>query len=227
MTRKTLLAALLLAALPSVAAAEGFNWNATVASDYLYRGIDQNADDPAFQLGAGYGFAGGLYVGAWASNVDFGDGSTDVEVDTFVGWAGDLSDSTSLDVQLIRYNYLNEPSGTDYAYNELIGKLGFAENYTFTLGYTNDYLNVDEDSLYYNLAGSWDFAEHYTFNAGLGYTTIGGPLENFLDYSVGVSRAFGPATVGLSYVGTDGNAEDNFGPDLADDKVLLTIGFGG
>ena len=226
MTRKTLLAALLLAALPGVAAAEGFNWNATIASDYLYRGIDQNDDDPAFQLGAGYGFQGGLYVGAWASSVDFGD-STDVEVDTFVGWAGDLSDSTSLDVQLIRYNYLNEPSGTDYAYNELIGKLGFAENYTFTLGYTNDYLNVDEDSLYYNLAGSWDFAEHYTFNAGLGYTTATGPIENFLDYSVGVSRAFGPATISLSYVGTDDNAEENFGADLAEDKVLLTIGFGG
>jgi len=226
MTRKTLLAALLLAALPGAAAAEGFNWNATLASDYLFRGIDQNDDQPALQFGAGYGFAGGLYVGAWASSVDFGD-STDVEVDTFVGWAGDLSDSTSLDVQLIRYNYLNEPTGTDYAYNELVGKLGFAENYTFTLGYTNDYLNVDEDSLYYNLGGSWDFAEHYTFNAGLGYTTVAGPIENFLDYSVGVSREFGPATVGLSYVGTDGNAEDNFGPDLSEDKVLLTVGFGG
>jgi uncharacterized protein (TIGR02001 family) len=226
MNRKTLLAALLLAALPGAAAAEGFNWNATLASDYLYRGIDQNDDQPALQLGAGYGFENGLYVGAWGSNVDFGN-STDIEIDTFVGWAGDLSDTTSLDVQLVRYNYLNEPRGTDYAYNELIGKLGFAENYTFTLGYTNDYFNAKEDSFYYNLAGSWDFAEHYTFNAGLGYTTATGPIENFLDYSVGVSRAFGPATVSLSYVGTDDNAEDNFGRDLAEDKFLLTVGFSG
>jgi len=227
MTRKTLLAALLLAALPGAAAAEGFTWSATATSDYLYRGIDQNDDQPAFQVGAGYGFANGLYVGAWGSNVDFGDGSTDTEIDTYVGWAGDLSDTTSLDVQLVRYNYLNEPSGTDYAYNELVGKLGFAENYTLTVGYTNDYFNAEEDSFYYNLAGSWEFAEHYTFNAGLGYTTATGPIENFLDYSVGVSRAFGPATIGLSYVGTDDNAEENFGPDLAEDKLLLTIGFGG
>ncbi|GAB3740353.1 TorF family putative porin [Silanimonas algicola] len=232
MNRKTLLAALLLATLPGAAAAEGFNWNATVVSDYLYRGVDQNDDQPALQLGAGYGFANGLYVGTWASNVDFGD-STDIEVDTFVGWAGDLSDTTSFDVQLVRYNYLNEPNGTDYAYNELISKLGFAEDYTFTFGYTNDYFNAGGDSFYYNLAGSWGFAEHYTFSAAVGYTTISGDLkrvdglQNFADYSVGVSREFGPATVALSYVNTDGNAEDNFGPDLAEDKFLLTIGFGG
>ena len=227
MTRNTLLAAALLAALPTAAAAEGFNWNATLASDYLFRGIDQNDDQVAFQAGAGYGFEGGLYVGAWGSNVDFGDGSTDTEIDTFIGWAGDVGETTTLDVQLVRYNYLNEPQGVDYAYNELIGKLGVAENYTFTLGYTNDYLNAGNDSFYYGAAGSWELATDYTFNAGVGYTTIGGPAKNYLDYSVGVSRAFGPATVALSYVGTDGNAEDNFGADNSEDKVLLTIGFGG
>ncbi len=226
MARKSLMVAALLAALPTASFAAGFNWNATLASDYLYRGVDQNDDQPALQLGAGYGFESGLYVGAWGSNVDFGDG-TDTEIDTFIGWAGDLGDTTSLDVQLVRYNYLNEPSGTDYAYNELIGKLGVGENLTFTLGYTNDYLNADETSLYYGAAGSWGFATDYTLNAGVGYTTIGGALDNYLDYSVGVSREFGPATVSLSYVGTDGSAEDNFGDDLTEDKLLLTIGFGG
>ena len=233
MTRKTLLVGALLAVLPTAAFAEGFNWNATLASDYLYRGIDQNDDQPALQLGAGYGFSNGLYIGAWGSNVDFGDGSTDIEIDTFIGWSGELSDAGSLDVQLVRYNYLNEPNGTDYAYNELITKVGFAENYTFTFGYTNDYFNAGDNSFYYNLGGSWGFAEHYTFNAGVGYTTIHGDLktvgglENFVDYNVGVSRAFGPATVSLGYVGTNGAAEDNFGPDNSENKVLLTVGFSG
>ncbi len=226
MTRKTLLVGALLAVLPTAAFAEGFNWNATVASDYLFRGIDQNDDQPALQLGAGYGFANGLYVGTWGSSVDFGD-TTDVEVDTFVGWNGELSDAASIDVQLVRYSYFGEPRGADYAYNELITKLGLGENYTLTLGYTNNYLNADEDSLYYAANGSWTFASHYTLNAGVGYTTIAGPLENYVDYSIGVSRAFGPATVSLGYVGTNGAAEDNFGPDNSEDKVLLTIGFGG
>lgn len=226
MTPKSLLAAALLAALPATSFASSFNWNATLASDYLYRGIDQNDDQPAIQLGAGYAFEGGFYVGAWGSNVDFGDG-TDTEIDTFIGWAGDVAEGATLDVQLVRYNYLNEPSGVDYAFNELISKLSVGENYLFTLGYTNDYLNIDETSLYYGVGGSWGFAEHFTFNANIGYTTIGGPLDNYVDYGLGVSRAFGPATVTLSYIGTSNAAEEIFNEDMAEDKILLTIGFGG
>lgn len=84
MTRKTLLVGALIAILPTAALAEGFSWNATLASDYIYRGIDQNDDQPALQLGADFGFANGFYVGAWGSNVDFGD-STNIEIDTYRG----------------------------------------------------------------------------------------------------------------------------------------------
>lgn len=47
MARKSLMVAALLAALPTASFAAGFNWNATLASDYIYRGIDQNDDQPA------------------------------------------------------------------------------------------------------------------------------------------------------------------------------------
>lgn len=154
MTRKTLLVGALIAILPTAALAEGFSWNATLASDYIYRGIDQNDDQPALQLGADFGFANGFYVGAWGSNVDFGD-STNIEIDTYVGWAGALGDNSTLDVKLTRYNYLNEPTGVDYAYNELITTVGLGETYSFTLAYTNDYLNADLDSVYAGVAGSW------------------------------------------------------------------------
>ena len=92
------------------------------ASDYMFRGVSQSDDHPALQLGADYSFASGFYVGVWGSNVDFGD-STDAEIDTFIGWNGDVADGVNLDVMLNRYNYVNEPSDVDYAYNELIGKV--------------------------------------------------------------------------------------------------------
>ena len=226
MIRKTLLVGALLAALPAAAFAEGFNWNATLASDYLYRGVDQNDDKPALQLGAGYDFGNGFYIGAWGSNVDFGD-STDIEIDTFVGWAGDVADGTTLDVQLVRYNYLNQPSDTSYEYNELIGTLSFAEQYDITLGYTNNYFNEGDRSLFVALGSSFDVGNEFSLDTGIGYTAVDGPYENYVDYRIGLSRAFGPATFGLGYVGTNGAAERNFDADATENKILLTIDFEG
>ena len=115
----------------------------------------------------------------------------------------------------------------DYAYNELIGKLTFAENYSATLGYTNDYLNTSTDSIYAALGGSWDVGAGVNLTAGVGYTTVEGPEDGYLDYSVGANRDFGPVNIGLSYVGTDGTAEDLFGDDNTEDKVVLTFSVGG
>lgn len=224
----------LLSLLPMAAQAQeedesGFNWNAAATSEYMFRGISQTDDHPAIQAGAGYSWSNGLYIGAWASNVDFGD-DTDAEVDTFIGWNGDLSDSVNLDVQLVRYNYLGEPDGTDYAYNELIGKLSFAENYSVTLGYTNDFLNSDTDSIYTAVGGSWEVGKGINLTAGLGYTTVDNAVsseDGYLDYSIGVNRDFGPVNIGLGYIGTDNSGESIFGEDNAEDKFVLTFAVGG
>ncbi len=229
--RKHLISIALLALMPLAAQAQeddgsGFNWNAAATSEYMFRGISQTDDGPALQAGAGYSFSNGFYVGGWASNVDFGE-STDAEIDTFVGWNGDLNDNFNLDVQLVRYNYVGEPDGVDYAYNELIGKVSFAENYSATLGYTNDFLNSDTDSFYGAVGGSWTVGNEVNLTAGLGYTTVQGPEDGYLDYSVGVNRDFGPVNIGLGYIGTDSSGEDLFGEDNAEDKFVLTFAIGG
>ena len=229
--RKHLISMALLALMPLAAQAQeddgsGFNWNAAATSEYMFRGISQTDDHPAIQAGAGYSFSNGFYVGGWASNVDFGE-STDAEIDTFVGWNGDLNDTFNLDVQLVRYNYIGEPDGVDYAYNELIGKVSFAENYSATLGYTNDFLNTDTDSFYGAVGGSWAVGNEVNLTAGLGYTTVQGPEDGYLDYSIGVNRDFGPVNIGLGYIGTDSSGEDLFGKDNAEDKFVLTFAVGG
>ncbi len=229
--RKQLISMALLALMPLAAQAQeddgsGFNWNAAATSEYMFRGISQTDDHPAIQAGAGYSFSNGFYVGGWASNVDFGE-STDAEIDTFVGWNGDLNENLNLDVQLVRYNYVGEPDGVDYAYNELIGKVSFAENYSATLGYTNDFLNSDTDSFYGAVGGSWAVGNEVNLTAGLGYTTVQGTEDGYLDYSVGVNRDFGPVNIGLGYIGTDSSGEDLFGEDNAEDKFVLTFAIGG
>jgi hypothetical protein len=200
--RKQLISLALLALMPLAAQAQdeddsGFNWNAAATSEYMFRGISQTDDHPAIQAGAGYSWSNGLYVGAWASNVDFGE-DTDAEVDTF--------------------------------YNELIGKLSFAENYSATLGYTNDFLASETDSIYVAVGGSWEVGNDINLTAGLGYTTVDEDLsseDGYLDYSIGVNRDFGPVNIGLGYIGTDNSAENLFGKDNAEDKFVLTFAIGG
>lgn len=199
------------------------SWNAAVTSDYRFRGLSQTDGKPALQLGIDYGFENGLYVGAWGSNVDFGD-STDAEVDTYIGWNRDLSDSANLDLQLVRYNYINQPSDTDYAYSEFIAKLSLHEQYGIQLGYTNGYFNESLDSLYLGLDGSWGIGNGFNLTASAGYTTVSGAdYEDYADYSLGVNRDFGPVNVGLVYVGTDSSGKTNFA-ETADETVVLTIG---
>lgn len=232
--RKQLISLALLALMPLAAQAQdeddsGFNWNAAATSEYMFRGISQTDDHPAIQAGAGYSFSNGIYLGAWASNVDFGE-DTDAEVDTFVGWNGDLNDTVNLDVQLVRYNYVGEPDGVDYAYNELIGKVTFVENYSVTLGYTNDFLASDTDSIYAAVGGSWDVGNDINLTAGLGYTTVDEDLsseDGYIDYSIGVNRDFGPVNIGLGYIGTDNSGENLFGKDNAEEKFVLTFAIGG
>jgi uncharacterized protein (TIGR02001 family) len=89
MTKTVGAAALALSALSGAAQAEDreFSWsvNAAGTSDYVFRGVSQTDEQPAFQAGidASYGI---FYIGAWGSNVDsdFVGGSS-AEIDFYAG----------------------------------------------------------------------------------------------------------------------------------------------
>src|SRR5256885_17137169 len=79
--RKSILSVSVAAALlvPGLAAAQAaapspLTGNATLISDYRFRGISQTYQKPAFQGGFDYAHASGLYAGNWNSNVSQGAG---------------------------------------------------------------------------------------------------------------------------------------------------------
>ena len=59
--------------LPNFAAAD-LSATVGVVSDYTFNGVSQTDNAPALQLGLDYG-TDDFYVGTWASNVEWGDGS--------------------------------------------------------------------------------------------------------------------------------------------------------
>ncbi len=185
----------------------------TFASDYRFRGISQNLNDPVLQLATTYYTDSGLYLGIAGSNVEFGgDVGANLEVDLYGGWTGELTDGLTGDVQLIRFNY----PGTDLpiAYTELTGKLTYS-GFSGLIGYSNDVFNSNETGIYYNLGYSLLVADEFNVAASVGYYNLDDVADfggGIVDKSIGVSRVIGDSlTVGISYVNTNGAFENIYG----------------
>jgi uncharacterized protein (TIGR02001 family) len=101
---------------PQAASDFAYAVNAGVASDYVFRGVDQTH-------GGVEGFAGvdlsdrQVYAGVWTSNADFrsfGDRRTYDETDAYAGWRPSLQ-GFDLDLGAVYYGYLGQPGNVDYA----------------------------------------------------------------------------------------------------------------
>lgn len=195
----------------------------TFVSDYRFRGISQNLNNPALQLSTTYSTDSGVYFGIFGSNVDFGGNiGANLEVDLYGGWSGELADGLTGDLQLIRYNYPGDD--VPLAYTELVGKLSYS-GFSGTVGYSNDVFNTNETGIYYNLGYSMMVAEEYNLAASVGYYNLDDPTDyggGIVDKSIGVSRAFGPLTVGISYVDTN-NGFDNVYGETNDNQFVFSM----
>ena len=225
--------AVVLSALPfAVSAQEAeeasspFSWSVAATSDYVFRGASQTDESPALQAGLTWTAESGFYVGAWASNVDFGAGGPDVELDTYIGYSTDLGDEfVNLDVMLNRYNYLGG-NGSDLAYNELISKLTFDGSFAVTAAYTNDVWASGEDGWYFNAAKSFSLPADFSLDVSVGKSLFDSSVaRDYTDWGVALGKAWGNFSATLGYVGTDSDGEINFG-ELADDRVVLTLTYG-
>ena len=166
LTRTAALAASALGALaiglaPAVSAQE-FSGNVTLVSDYSFRGQSQTGRDAAIQGGFDLGFDSGFYIGTWASNVNFGpysDGAdptyTSMELDLYAGFGGEMSEGSTWDVSIIRFEYPNE-GAADYI--ELALAFSFGD---FSVGanYSPEYLGEGGDTFLYPYVG-------YSFASG-------------------------------------------------------------
>lgn len=205
------------------APASSVSWEISAVSDYLFRGASQTDEKPTAQASLTWTAASGVYVGGFASGVDFGTDSPDVEVDYFIGYGVDVSDKVNLDILLNRYTY---PGASEMAYNELITTATIAENWAVSIGYTNDVWGSGTDGWYYGLSHDWSLPNDFTLSANVGRSVFrdSAVAEDYTDWGIGVSRSVGPAEVSLGYYGVDGTGRDNFG-NLADNRVLLSVKF--
>jgi uncharacterized protein (TIGR02001 family) len=221
--KKTLLAlaaATAATALPGVAFADGLSFNVGAVTDYRYRGISQSRLKPALQGGADY-TAGGLYLGAWGSTIkwikDAGTiagadaGSTNVEIDLYGGYKGEITKDLTYDVGGLYYLYsgnkIKSLGGNNADTFELYGALTYGPaTLKYSHAVTHTFGNFDsKNSFYLDLSASFDVGG-VTITPHVGYQKIKGPVDpvgTYTDYSLTASKDVSGLVVSAAIVGTD------------------------
>ena len=186
------------------------------SSDYAWRGYSQTDEEMAISGSLDYSHASGFYLGAWASNIDFGSTSS-MEVDVYAGFGGDIADSgVSYDLGVLRYMY---PSEGNLNWNEYYGSLSYSF-FTAFVGFTDEYAGTDNrDATYYNFSGAYDLGDSgISLAAAVGYYDIDGANADYTDWSIGASTEAAGFGLDLSYIDTD---VDN--DKLADSRIVFTV----
>lgn len=212
-------------AFPSVSmaddAASPLAFNVGAVTDYRFRGISQSRKKPAIQGGIDYALPGGFYVGTWASSIlwikDYG-GKTNLELDLYGGYKGEIQKDFTYDVGLLQYAYIgNKLSDTgllkDGNTTELYGAMTYGPvigkvSYSLTNLFGNYNFGSDKDtkgSYYVELAGTFDLGSGFSLTPHIGFQGVSHlAVANYTDYSLTVVKDLGSGfSVSLAAIGTD------------------------
>lgn len=198
------------------------DWSLTVTNDYVWRGISQTNQGPALQGSLRYTTPVGVYVGAWTSNVDYGKGDPDHEIDGLIGYKTALGDKVELDVVLGRYFY---PGASHLNWTELTSTATLAETYFVAVSYSNDNWATGTDGGHASVGANWALPKDFVISAVVGrsFFNTGTGLKDYTDWSLGLNKTFGPLTLGVAYTGADRHGQHNAGrAELADKRVVIT-----
>lgn len=162
------------------------SFNVGVVNEYRYRGLGQTRGKPALQGGVDYAHSSGLYVGTWASTINWikdNSTSTDpvkggVEVDIYGGYKFEAA-GLGFDVGYLRYEYsgntldkafgggVYKNANTDEVYAAVTAGPVTAK-YSYSLGNLFGYYNFTDGkqttgSNYLDLSATFDLGNGMTF----------------------------------------------------------------
>ena len=226
--KKALVLAVALA-LPGIASAEDvplpISANVTFATDYIFRGISQT--DEKFAVQGGFDWASestGIYIGTWASNVDFGS-DTSVELDVYGGWTKSWGD-WGLDLGYLHYDYPGESSlNTDELY---VGGSWKWVSAKYSYAISDELFGVldAKGSEYLSIAAAYTLPMGLTLGGSWGMTRLSGSTGNvandtndYDDYKIYAGYSYTGLDFELGWTDTD---IDNPAP-VAEDRVYFLV----
>ena len=220
----------------------GFEAEIGLVSEYVDRGISNSDGNPALQGGISYSIDTGIgdsaaYVGFWGSSVDFDDGGeATVELDWYFGLAGSVPGTElAWDIGGAYYTYPGAGSSLNYDYWEipvvLSHPLGEAVTIKGSYYFSPEYFGDAGQAHYLNAGLSWNIPLEpvtVTLSAATGHQWIEdnawAGVEDYQDWSAGVSVGYEAINVGLTYTDTNLSKSECFaGTNVCDPKVVLRV----
>lgn len=202
--------------LMSVSAAAEVTGNIGATSNYLWRGVTQTQDAVAVQGGLDFEHESGLYLGTWASNVDFDD-ETSYEINFYAGYAGSIGDEFGYDISYLYYAYPDSESSVDFG--ELTAAISwrwFSLSYSQVVNADSDVASepLDNTDMSYIDAGvSFPLSETLSISAHYGYSsgdvvTAWFDTSNYADYSISLNKETDFGAISFMVSDTDLNGDD-------------------
>ena len=224
MQKSKLMVAVLGALIAAPAMADSpFSGNVTLASQYLYRGVQQTDGGGAIQGGFDYANPNGVYVGVWASNISWlttvqgytGHGDS-LELDTYAGYSGSFATDYTYNVGVLRYNYggtRDTATVVNADTNEIYGSIGWktiSAKYSRSTGDLFGY-GGSSGSGYLEVNGTYTLAgPGVDLSAHIGKQNVAGTYQgasndqySYKDYNVAVAKDFGGYTFKVLVSKTD------------------------
>ena len=224
-----------------------FTFSIAGATDYSYRGISQTQRQVAVQPSFTYetpavseNVALSAYVGAWGSNVYFGNTNpTIAEIDLIAGLRlKALNDKLTGDLGYIRYNYLGAPADLFYDFNEF----GLVLGYDFGVASIQGALRYSPN-FYANSGIAWykwgqvTVPIPYTFNENVAFklygaignqyverfTNYGISNNNYWDWQIGFAATVYGVDLPIAYIDTNLDVAGCANTMNCDARAVFTI----
>jgi uncharacterized protein (TIGR02001 family) len=177
-----------------------FSGDATVVSDYRYRGVSLSQGNPEAQLSVGYDHPDGWYAGGFLSGAKLYGINTE-QVVAYAGYSGQVLSGLSWDSGVSSTSFLQ---ASDDNYREVFVGVT-AENYSARIYYSPNYFELYARTIYVEFNAVYPLQDKLQLLAHAGVlhpidVSNGSPSSSRLDYRFGINTNVADWNVQLAWV---------------------------
>jgi uncharacterized protein (TIGR02001 family) len=177
----------------------------TGTTNYVGRGYTKTQNGYAIQGNLDYQHESGVYLGASASNVNFGDRDFDdsarAEITPYLGYTHKLTDDWRVDVQWTRYLYDGKIFGRQADYNEFYALLHYRDLLTLRASISDDFYGQNKVTSDYEFTARYPLSEYLEISSSVGYSQVEKVLEyDYLYWNTGITARYQFIAADLRYM---------------------------